>query len=327
MLTILTNANDCWQVFLKENVLGYKYMATGVPMSGITDYKAVIDSKGYLHIIVSLKSGIQVYARWVGSFWERFELPVHGKALSFHLDVYNLPHFLLYVSEIKNTIHVQKKGKQWIHQRLPFTISSPPLLVQSCDHGKFLLINENFMDEKKRLYISVYSPADGWCLPHKLAGEYPPGNIYCYCNNDLLLFLFFYGKDEKYLVQMNLFVPEKNTYHSLPLGYCDGFPDEKPVLLIKKDVFFFVWTSNGRLSFIFSQDGGRSWLPPQTTYIFFPARIETLETQMGISNNMIAFTKVSGLEPQWPLLIDFETLFSLCRAIIAYPKESTTTIL
>ncbi len=323
MINYLATAADSWQLTLDRRILHYNYTATGEPMVGLEACNAVIDAAGCLHILVTLVNRRQIYARWRGHRWESRELPVNGTVLSLALDGYGQPHILLRKSGYKEIIHLYQEGSRWRQLILPFNIKDNLLLFKPLSHGQMLLFSqEDIPGEESRLCLTVFDPVKGWQVPHYLIGLAADSQNYLYGCAGYLGLLSWHRQVGSFLVKWSVIEPQGYNSRSLYLGTTGDLPDDQPVLLTRDKTLLFLWTSSNRLAFCFSEDKGLTWSSIQSAYFFFPARIKAVEGPEGPSAGQVAFTKISGLEPEWPLIVGFEPLFSLCKAVLVSPGDN-----
>ncbi|MDK2816793.1 MAG: hypothetical protein PWR22_1422 [Moorella sp. (in: firmicutes)] len=324
MVNYLATPGDSWQLVLRQGILRYSYTATGEPMAGLSASTAVIDLAGRLHIVATLLNKRLIYARWQGHRWESRELPANGSVLAFVLDSRGQPHLLLEESYRPEIVHLYLAGNRWQRQFLPFNLTAPPLLFKPLPRGRLFFAGQDASRGRQLLFLTVYDPATGWQMPRPLTGVEPGNKIYAYWFQGYLYLLSWHRQEKDSLLFLHVVEPEKNTSLRLCPGTMVDLPDDRPVLLAKEKTLLFLWTSSNRLAFCFSQDGGSTWSPPQSAYFFFPARIKAVEGPEGPSTRQVVFTKISGLEPDWPLVINFEPLFSLCRAVVVNPSSRNT---
>ncbi|MBE3572277.1 MAG: hypothetical protein IMW95_04945 [Moorella humiferrea] len=324
MIKYLATPGDSWQLVLHHNILQYSYIATGEPMAGLEDCTAVIDPAGRLHVVATLLNKRLIYARWQGHRWESSELPVNGSVLGFVLDSRRQPHLLLEEASRSEIVHLYLDGNRWQRQFLPFNLTAPPLLFKPLLLGRLFFAGQDASRERQLVFLTIFDPATGWQVPRPIIGAEPGNKIYAYWFEGYLYLLSWHSREKDYSLFLYVVDPEKNTSLRLCPGTTVDFPDDRPVLLAKEKNLLFLWTSSNRLAFCFSQDGGSTWSPPQSAYFFFPARIKAVEGPDGPSTRQVAFTKINGLEPDWPLVINFEPLFSLCRAVVVNPSSRNT---
>lgn len=312
-ITYLTVTGDSWQLSLRQGKLYYNYTAAGEPPTGLRDYKAAIDADGQLHMVVILLNERLIYARWRGSYWESKRLPLKGSISAFAVDSHRQPHILLETS-LQEIYHFYLEDNCWRRQPLPFQLTAPPLLFQSLGTKRLLLTGRGTSGERQQIFLASFSPDTGWKTYHYAIDTEPGNEIYAYWYKEYLFLLTWCGRETDYTLCLNIINLEKGTDRKIyPEGTVE-LPDDRPVLLAEEKKLLFLWTSSNRLTFCFSQDDGNTWSPPQSAYFFFPARIKAIEGPYGPSIRQVAFTKIDGLEPDWPLVINFEPLFSLCRA-------------
>ncbi|OIQ60332.1 hypothetical protein MOTE_07340 [Moorella thermoacetica] len=328
MFTSLIAAEDSWQLVCSQGILRYRYTATGRPMANLLSYKAAIDRGGCLHVIVTLTDRRLIYARWRGNRWERSGLPVKGSVLDLALDTCGKPHLLLSRAPGTEIYHLYRSENAWRRQVLPFRLTGPPLVLKPLPRDRLFLAGHHTTRERGQVFLTVYSPTTGWQEPRALQDTGPEEKICGYWYQGYLYFLSWRKQEPGYGLYLNLVDPDGDNLESLYLGTLSDPPDDQPVLLGRDDTRLFLWTSSSRLAFCFSRDRGRTWSPPQSAYFFFPARIKRVEGPDGPSTWQVAFTKINGLELDWPLLIDFNPLFSLCKAVLvkqvlkAFPGNS-----
>lgn len=325
MFTSLTTSGDSWQLFYRQGLLKYCYTATGWPVAGIAAYTAAIDSAGRLHIVLTLEDNCLIYTRWQGNHWQSYKLPENGSVMAFSLDAYKQPHFLIQSTGNSKTNHIYLVGSRWQRQILPFKLVTPPLLLKPLSQGQLLLAGQDFYREEYKLFWTLYDLATGWMAPRFIAGKYPASEIYGYWYKGCIFILLWYKQKQTYILYLNIIDPREDNYRILSLGITEELPDDRPVFLYKDKILFFLWTSSNRLTFCLSQDSGNTWSEPQSNYLFFPTRVKAVEEPEGSSTRQVAFTKISGLEPDWPLLINFESFFSLCKSFLVSLEANSTT--
>ncbi|MCG0277820.1 MAG: hypothetical protein L5656_04740 [Thermanaeromonas sp.] len=100
------------------------------------------------------------------------------------------------------------------------------------------------------------------------------------------------------------------------LGKTLGFPDSYPLLLSSRSNYLLCWTVNGQFTFSLKAKRG-SWSRPQGDYLFFPTSIKPLFTWNGWEHDKAAFTRVNGLDLDWPLIIGVDQILPYCKAVLA----------
>ncbi|MGI9862553.1 hypothetical protein SDD30_14325 [Moorella naiadis] len=317
MFTSLVTLEDSWQLVCHEGILRYRYTATGQPMVNLQSYKAAIDHSGRLHIVVTLLDGRLIYARWQGQRWVSSGLPVAGTLLLLTLDSLGHPHLLLTGSRGRATHHLCRNDNHWRQQVLPFHLAGPPLLLKPLPQGRLFLAGQEAGKGKGHVLVTIYNPTTAWQAPQILLDTELAVQRYGYWYQSHLYLLSWRQQESGYQLHLIKVNSADNTIlSSLSPGVVNDLPDDRPVLIGQGDTLLFIWTSSNRLAYCFSQDNGHSWSSPQSAYFFFPARIRLVEGPDGPSTEQVAFTKISGLELDWPLLINFKPLFSLCKAVL-----------
>ncbi|NLW06406.1 MAG: hypothetical protein GX039_00250, partial [Clostridia bacterium] len=226
------------------------------------------------------------------------------------------PHILLQDPAGKQTIHMYLTGSHWQQLSLPFRLAINPLLLQPLTQDRMLLSGYSLNEKGQQLFWTVYSPANGWHASRFINGHFPLQDTYIYWCNELLYLLYWYKQDREARLFLKAINLSKGACRSLIPGISTGLPDARPALLARERVIIFLWTSSDLLHFCFSQDGGQFWSRPQSSFFFFPTRVKAVEGFPPYPAACLAFTKLCGLEPDWPLVVDIEPLAALCKAFL-----------
>lgn len=325
MFTSLVTLEDGWQLVCQQGILRYRYTATGHPMVNLQSYKAAIDHAGHLHIVVTLLEGRLIYARWQGQRWESSGLPVAGTLLALVLDSLGQPHLLLTGPTGSATRHLYRDdANHWRQQVLPFHLDGQPLLLKPLSQGRIFLAGQEVNNGRRRVLVTVYNPTTAWKVPRIVQDTEPARQRYGYWYQGHLYLLSWAQQESGFRLHLRVVNPDGAILSSLSPGAINDLPDDQPVLVGQGNTRLFIWTASNRMAYCFSQDNGYSWSSPQSAYFFFPARIKRVEGPDGPSTRQVAFTKISGLEPDWPLVINFEPLFSLCKAVLVQRADGNS---
>lgn len=321
MVTFLVTLEDNWQLVCHQGILRYRYTANGQPMTNLLSYKAAVDHAGRLHIVVTLLDGRLIYARWQGHRWESSGLPMAGTPLALVLDTLGQPHLLLTESPGAAIYHLYQRDRRWHQKMLPLRLVAPPLLFKPLPGGRLLLAGQEGAKGKERMLIAIYDPATAW-QELRVAWEVEPvARQYCFWYQGRLYLLSWLGREADYRLHLRIINPTGAILLSLFPGTVSDLPDDQPVLLGQGKARLFLWTASNCLTYCLSRDGGQSWLAPQRLYAFYPARIKRVEGPDGPSTRQVTFTKINGLDLDWPLVISIEPLISLCRAVLVQQAD------
>ncbi|MDK2821220.1 MAG: hypothetical protein PWP31_1185 [Clostridia bacterium] len=316
MYTSLVNASDSWQLFNHQGILYYRYIASSEPISGIENHVAAIGKSGNLHLLLTMQEEYPIYTYWNDNQWKSQKLPLKGHILGFSLDSQEQPHILIKQENKLEIQHIFLINSDWQKQNLPLNPSQSPILFKPLPQGKLLIISYSDT-ESPDVLITIYSSTEGWMNPVKIPIEYSVLKIFAYWYLNYIYFLLWTNVGNTKRIQLIIVDYEKMSQNSFYLGETNELPDTKPVLLGEKENCLFIWTNSNNLSFCLSQDNNKTWLTKQNTYMFYPAQIKTIKAPLGPSTTQVAFTKVSGLELTWPLIVDLKPILALCKATLS----------
>ncbi|HBT47507.1 MAG TPA: hypothetical protein DEA73_06480 [Peptococcaceae bacterium] len=320
MPLLWTLEDDLWNIDFSPGWLKYAYVLTGKPVKGIASCFSFLDRAGRLHLLLRTTAGSNIYAYWQGRSWEVLGLPYHSQdgtePYGLAVDCFGRGHILLRWGRGR-VFHLTYQEKECLIRELPFALSSEPLCFTPGNNEGLFLSWQEVGGGMQQILSSLYTPKAGWTAPSLLGREKKDATVYFYPpDGSRLYWLVWEPQDSGYHVyhcsREKKGCPSRKEY----LGEVLGLPDRPPLRLTLGSTILLCWTAKGKFTFCLGDFHGTSWSPVQDDYLFFPARLEGVTGWSGFHKNKVAFTKISGLDLHWPLILTVEQILPYCRALL-----------
>lgn len=320
MFLFTTPDGDIWKIYSSPGSLSYSYTLAGYPLEGVSSFLGAIDKKGRLHLLLQLSGNEYIYSYWGGQRWYSLPLPIQSCERLYTLVVDNTGKTHILLGLQGEGIHLVRYHEQWFIKNLPFRLYGEPLCIQLWGEEDLFVCWEEIKQNVKKIFYTFYQK--NWSSPSLLFEGPKEVKYYVY---------FMDISDSSFEVHSFAWKPHGEEYqiywyitaNSPPqvathvLGKTLGIPDSYPLFLSSKSNHLLCWTVHGQ--FTFSLKGERGfWSRPQGDYLFFPTSIRPLLTWNGWNRDKIAFTRVSGLYLEWPLIVSLDQLIPYCKGALVF---------
>ncbi|GFN23735.1 hypothetical protein [Thermanaeromonas sp. C210] len=319
MPLLWTLEDDIWNITSGPGWLNYAYILTGRPVAGIAYYLSSLDPAGRLHLLLRTAEGRNIYVYWQGRSWQTLSLPCRDGEEPYGLvvDGTGRKHILLRLGPGR-VKHLLYQGGDWLIRELPFTLPPEPLCFALEDSERLFLCWEEVTGGMKILLSSTYTRAAGWSPPCIIGQERKEAGIYFYGPEaSRLYWLVWKPQGGSYGLYYYTRQRARRLSRKEYLGEVLELPDRAPVRLILGSATLLCWTAKGKFTFCLRESPGTTWSKVQTDYLFFPACLEAVAGWPDLRRDKIAFTKICGLDLQWPLILTAEQILPYCRALVS----------
>ncbi|MGB9660590.1 MAG: hypothetical protein ACPL5F_01050 [Moorellaceae bacterium] len=314
------SGGDIWTIIGTSGLFKYSYSITGKSVPGISAYLATLDKAGKLHLVLKQGENCCIYAYWQGDHWKRIPLPQLevNVLMGLVVDAHDVPHILM-VSPDGRINHLLYWQGSWRFASFPFTLARKPLCFVPEPSGKICLCWDHITGKDKSLYCARYSPGKGWSAPRLLGREKAETEVYVYhTSDDRLEWLAWEKQAEGYCIYYRVIEDgDSEKMVAEAVGRFTCLPDKQPALLQQGPDRLICWTSGGEFAFSLKPYIGDAWSYPQSDYLFFPAGLSPIFGWSTLIFDKLAFTKICGIQLEWPLILGAQQILPYCKAVLA----------